>query len=337
MNTKMENRGMIDDTYRDSFFWKLFSGAFEKAILLIKKYPKVPGNARALFELKESARNMKLIDQTDSEANNDWIKHSNSMIRKSLEDNPEFFLRWHPVKDTMNVTNSKFILYELNYLKRKKSWKSFWKKFIPEPWIGGQIPFVLYPKSSGNSIHLAYVMSQFIEKTGKSFKDFDFIFEFGGGYGNLCRLIHKFGYKGKYSMYDFPIVSAFQEYYLSSAGLKVKEMDSEKVDEDYINCTADINTLLDFLNRNTPSNGSRNLFVATWSLSESPLDVRKYFDGIFEKFDYFLMGYQDKFGEVDNKDYFRKLKNSRKDIEWFDWPVGYLPAHNFLIGRKKQQ
>ena len=331
------DRGMIDDTYRDGKIWKFFSSIFESVILFLKSNKKIPCNAKALFELNETIRNIEIIPNNESDANNDWIKHSNSMIHNALHGDSSFFLRWPSVRDTMNVTNSKFVLYELRYLKKMHSWKSFWINIILEPWIGGQIPFMFYPKSSGNSIHLAYVISQFMEKTNKSFKDFNFIFEFGGGYGNLCRLIHRLGFSGKYVMHDFPIVSAFQKYYLYSAGLNVKELNSKKADEDCIYCDSDVNNLLDFLNRNIPYDRSRNLFVATWSLSESPLSIRKYFDGIFEKFDYFLMGYQDKFGEVNNKDYFNALKDCRKDIEWFDWSVGYLPAHNFLIGRKKKQ
>jgi hypothetical protein len=329
------DRGMIDDTYHDSDVWKLFSTIFENVILFVKKRKKqTPINPKALLELKESVKNIQMIAVTNSDANNDWIKHSNSMTYNTLNGDLNIFLRWPSVRDTMNVTNSKFILYELNYLKKLNSWKEFWKKLIVEPWIGGQIPFILYPKSSGNSIHLAYVMARFMEKTGKSFEDFDFIFEFGGGYGNLCRLIHGTGFTGKYTIYDLPIISALQRYYLSSVNLKLKRIGMDIADDETY-CDSNSNELIAFLEEAIPIDNSRNLFIATWSLSESPMNTRTKFEKIMEKFDYFLMGYQDKFGEVDNKEYFNKIKKSRKDIEWYDWPIKYLPAHNFLIGKKK--
>lgn len=328
------DRGMIDDTYRDGKIWNYFSGIFESIILFVGTNKPTHENSKALLELKESVKNIEVLQITESDANNDWIKHSNSMIYNSLNSDPSLFLRWPAVRDTMNVTNSKFIMFELRCLKKMHNWKSFWKNFIIETWIGGQIPFIFYPKSSGNSIHLAYVISQFMEKTNKSFNDFDFIFEFGGGYGNLCRLIHKAGFSGRYVMYDFPIVSAFQRYYLSSSNLKTRNIE-EDGNRDGIYCNSDVEKVTKYLNEKTPANKSRNLFVATWSLSESPISIRRHFDEIFEKFDYFLMGYQDKFGEVNNRDYFEKIKKSRDDIEWYDWPISYLPAHNFLIGKKK--
>jgi len=327
-------RGMIDDTYHDSNAWKFFSMIFENAILFVKRKKQAPVSSNALLELNESVKNIQMIATTDSNANNDWIRHSNSMIHNTLNDNPIIFLRWPAVRDTMNVTNSKFILYELNYLKKSSSWKEFWKKLIIEPWIGGQIPFMLYPKSSGNSIHLAYVMARFMEKTGKTFRNFDFVFEFGGGYGNLCRLIHEAGFTGKYVIHDFPIISALQRYYLSSAKLKLKRVGKD-INDNEIYCDDNSEKLISLLEKMIPADKSRNLFIATWSLSESPINTRNKFEKIMEKFDYFLMGYQDKFGEVDNKEYFDRIKKSRKDIEWHDWPIKYLPAHNFLIGKKK--
>jgi len=42
------------------------------------------------------------------------------------------------------------------------------------------------------------------EKNIKPLKDFDCIFEFGAGSGQFCKLIYQRGFKGHYTIFDFP-------------------------------------------------------------------------------------------------------------------------------------
>lgn len=154
-----------------------------------------------------------------------------------------------------------------------------------------------------------------MEKTGKKFNELNFTLEFGGGYGNLCRLIHKLGFQGKYIIFDLPVFSALQKYYLKLSGLPV----FEEIIATGIFCINDIKKLIKILRKYTPTDKDKNLFIATWSLSESPLHVRRKISEFFPMYGYYLIGYQDKFGEIDN---------------WFDYALKYLPGHNLLIGRK---
>ncbi|MFH1780479.1 MAG: hypothetical protein ABH841_00495 [Candidatus Nealsonbacteria bacterium] len=323
-----KKRGMINDTCRDNKFWAGIVLIFE---FLCNLFPTRKVNRELIIELRGETRNLEYIKETNSKAYNDWIKYANRTRKLILHGNPNKFLQWAPIKDTMNVTNSKFIIEELNDLKKSPHWNSLWQNIIMEAKIGGQIPFIFYPQSSGNTIHLTYIISKFKEKTGKNFTDLDFIFEFGGGYGNLCRLIHKLGFRGKYIIFDLPIFSALQKFYLKSSGLPVYAKSEIDIQKKGVFCINNIKVLLEM---GFP-NEDKNLFIATWSLSETSLRVRATIEKFLSNFNYFMVGYQNRFGEVDNKEYLAKLKKEYNDIMWYDWPLKQLPAHNLLIGKKK--
>lgn len=322
---------MINDTYRDNKFWSVSISIYE---FLYKLFPLKKANRKWVLELKEEVKNSNCFEKTTSIAHNEWIKHAKRVENLILEKDPSNFLQWAVVKDTMNVTNAKFILEEIEELKNTHSWESKWKKIIKEERICGQPPFIFYPKSSGNTIHLTYVVSKFYEKADTSMKDVDFIFEVGGGYGNLCRIIHKLGFKGKYIIFDMPVFSFLQKFYLKSAGLSiVKNITNNNEHGIYLinneKSIEKIKALYTF-------EKNKSLFLATWSLSEMPLNIRSLFSNIFSKFGYFIIGYQDKFGEVDNKEYFKDIQKSLSNIKWEEWPLKHLPAHNLLIGLMKK-
>lgn len=326
-------RGMLDDTYRDSKTWLFFAELAETILLKIFKHH----NENTVFaiELKKEINRLKPMKMTDSEANNEWIKIANRVMQLICVKDPNLFLRWQPIRDTMNATNSKFVIQELNYLTKHRLWKSIFKTMVQETWVGGQIPFILYPISSGNTIHLTYVISNFWDKTNKNFYDLDYIFEYGGGYGNLCRLIHKAGFNGKYVIFDMPVFSKLQKFYLKSSGLPVYNQTEILGKRKGIICVNSIDILKIILSETMQPKLNKNLFIATWSLSESPISYRDAIKQFLPSFGFFLIGYQDKFGEMDNIKYFAELKKKTNNIIWHDYPLKQLPGHNLLIGRNK--
>lgn len=327
-------RGMIDNTYKEGIVWSLFVSLFEFFYSIFhKKTANYPNKNLLIEELREMVGRLEPISEVKSQASNEWIKHANQARELILTKDPSMFLRRVPIRDTMNVTNSKFIIEELNSLKKSPDWNSLWKNIIIETKIGGQIPFIFYPKSSGNTIHLTYIISKFEEKTGKNFTDLDFIFEFGGGYGNLCRLIHKLGFHGKYIIFDFPVFSALQEFYLKASELSIykkNEINSQEKGVFLINNAGDLEAL-----EKRPLIKGKSLFIATWSLSETSLKNRETIWEYLSKFGYFIIGYQNKFGEVNNKKYFDMLKREQTNILWYDRSLKQLPQHNLLIGKVK--
>jgi len=119
--------------------------------------------------------------------------------------------------------------------------------------------------------------------TPEEIKNCNSIVEIGGGYGDMCSVIHDLGFKGKYTIYDFPEVQKIQNYYLSK----------QDIQANFVSDPADLE--------------KADLVIATWSLSEIPIDFR---DKIMEKIidsDKWLVMYQAKiFGTIDNSDYFKK-------------------------------
>jgi len=71
-----------------------------------------------------------------------------------------------------------------------------------------------------NLIHQAYHLYQWQQATGQRIDQLSTIVEFGGGYGAMCLLSHRLGFKGRYVIYDLPEFSLLQEWYLSQHGIK---------------------------------------------------------------------------------------------------------------------
>lgn len=117
------------------------------------------------------------------------------------------------------------------------------------------------------------------------------IVEIGGGYGDMCSVIHDLGFKGKYTIYDFPEVQKIQNYYLTA----------QDINANFVSDPKDLE--------------AADLVIATWSLSEIPIEFR---DTIMEKIvssDKWLVMYQQKiFGTIDNTDYFKKWFADRNPV-----------------------
>lgn len=327
-----KERGLLSDSYQNnarrflekiiSFFMELFTYTLndpdEKEKALIN-------------ELRENTRNFS-HNSNGSDAEDEWMKHAKRVSKLIEVDDPRRFLTWNPVKDTMGGSNYLFVIPELRYLKRMQDWNERWKNAIIEDKVGKQTPFFLYPKSSGNLIHHGYVVANFEKNTGKRVDEMDFIFDFGGGYGSVCRLIHNLGFKGKYLIYDIPVFSQLQIFFLKSIGLPVCTFEEfNKVDRG-ICCISDIEQLKKYFLENGSIANINALFIAMWSVSETPIRTRKEIMEFEYLFNNFIIGFQNQFGEVDNKKYFEKLKNRKKNIRWCEQSLQQLPCHNLLVG-----
>ena len=185
------------------------------------------------------------LEETEncSPAESAWKENSNRLRQKILSDDPRNFLRWDVITETMCVSNEPFVEIEFNHLRRSHGWQKQWKNAIKETSVGHPIPFFLYPQSSGNLIHQAYHLCRFEEKTGTKINTFNFIFEFGGGYGSMSMLLHNLGFKGKYIIFDIPQFSALQGYYLQSIGLPIYTGKSFGLSRSNVICISSIDDL----------------------------------------------------------------------------------------------
>jgi hypothetical protein len=221
----------------------------------------------------------------------------------------------------------------LKYLKNHIEWNNRWRFAIAESPIGHPFPYPFYWRSSGALIQHAYHIAQLEEKTGSHIDEMNYILEFGGGYGSMCRLINNLGFRGVYIIYDLAPFSALQEYYLKSLGLRIHLVNTPKMINTGILCVSDLDVLESML-MNSNRIG-KSLFIATWSLSEAPIAIRDTMLPLISKFDKCLITYQDRFGEINNIEYFDKWVSINKERIWKSWEIDHLRHNYYLIGERE--
>ncbi len=121
---------------------------------------------------------------------------------------------------------------------------------------------------------------------GKSVLEYETIVEIGGGIGELARMILDRGFTGKYYIIDFPEIGKLSSYYLDNR-----------------------NVLLDNIDQLEDIDTSKTLFIATWSLSETPLEYRTKFGQKLKGCDYLIL-FQGQFKDITNPPFFL-----------YEWPI----------------
>lgn len=301
----------------------------------------------SIFTEKESV----LIDQlrrTIAEDVNDgldgttiddtWRSNINRFCQLVSTCDPKEFLQWDVILRTMVVGNADFVRDELNFLKDLSDWKGRWENAIEESSVGHPTLYDDFPSSSGNLIHQAYHLAQFKEKTGMDISHAGFVFEFGGGYGSMCRLVHNLNFKGRYVIFDLPPLSALQRFFLNMNGISSVSSDAyfEGASNGVI-CVSEFEQLEAILSHHMNINDA--VFIAAWSLSEAPIDLRQSILCLVRRFRAFLVAYQGRFGNTDNVDFFEEWINTTKNIKWHSWKIKHLPNqlyrdNYYLMGKK---
>ena len=268
-----------------------------------------------------------------------WLNNISRLNQLVRDENPESFLQWDVIKRTMVVGNADFIDIELDFLKSLLDWDDRWKLAIKEVEVGEPTLYPGYPESSGNLIHHAYHLAQFENHSGVKVNEMNVIFEFGGGYGNMYRLASKLGFKGKYIIFDFPAFSALQEYFIKSVGLEVLNVNNFATSNSGLLCISNLVDLEYALSLFVENQGT--MFLASWSISETPISFRESILSLVKKSANFLIAYQGKFEDNNNIEFFEKWKSTLEHIEWVNFKIEHIPNNyyrdNFyLIGHDRK-
>jgi len=210
----------------------------------------------------------------------------------------EKFLRKNFIQKMFFVHNRFFIYKELIHLKNNKNWK-FYKKLLIEDDVGDPIRYFLYPKSSGNRINHVFHLSILIDEFKVDLKKIKSVFEFGAGYGCMARIFSKINGNIKYQCFDTFLVNLLQYYYLQHNKLNV----GFSFKNNFF-----LNSNFNYLEKYNKKNFNY-LFIANWSLSETPIKFRKKFETTINNSKYILISFQEKFENINNLNYFRELKN----------------------------
>ena len=255
-------------------------------------------------------------------------KEFNDKIRILLKSkNIKNFLRYNFIQKMFFLHNRFFIYQELKEIRKSKNWKYF-KYLIKEDNVGNPIRYFLYLDSSGNRINHGYHL-YILEKELNIFlkKDIKSVFEFGGGYGCMARIFSKINKEIKFTCFDTNFVNLLQFYYLKHNNLNVG---FSKKNNFFLTSK--------FKNRTN----KYDLFLANWSLSETPINYRKKFFIKIKNSKYIFISFQEKFENLNNLEYFnsiKKLLSKKFEIKiiknqfykgnWFN-----KQNHYFLIGKK---
>lgn len=260
-----------------------------------------------------------------SPAENAWLSNVGQLRQSILRDDPRNFLEWDVIARTMVYEPP---VAELKYLQGRSDWKR-WKRAILECPTGNPKPYAAFRKSSGTLIHHAYSLSLLMQKVKCTIDEMPQIVEFGGGYGSMCRLVYQLGFIGRYVIFDLPELIALQEYFLKSVGIskKISTGASPGV------CIAVVSNIKE-LSRQLENENGNCTFIATWSISETSEKLRSLILDIIGDAQYFLIAYQDNFGEVNNLEYFSRFAAMKKGYQWFEFEIPHLPGNRYLIGKR---
>ena len=240
------------------------------------------------------------------------------------------FLRNSFIQKMFFVHNRFFIFKELNVLRNSQKWM-FYKNLLVEDKVGNPVKYFLYPDSSGNRINHVYHLSVLEKYLNLNLKDINYILEFGGGYGCMARIFFKINRKIKYLIFDTKLVNLLQYYYLKQNLMKVGFSKNDQFE------------LINEYKKLHSENKKNSLFIANWSLSETPIFFRKKFLKNINNYHYFFIAFQEYFEEINNKKYFNQLEKKLKknyDLnliqnQFYEGNIFKKQKHFFLIGQKR--
>ncbi len=229
------------------------------------------------------------------------------------------FPHWSVIQATMYVGDAQYIHnVELPYIASSFPNGPLLKALsvdmdiISEPaWIAWENDTAI----STNLIHQAYSLSQLSLDISK----LDTILEFGGGYGAMCLLCRRLGFKGRYIIYDLPEFSLLQRYYLSC----------HNIEAEYWACSVEQIELL------MPFTRSIDLLIGLWSLSE--VDNLSFRDHLLDwhSAKSYLFAYSQTWHDVNNVEWFNLMQHRHERVEWSSKQIDHLPAHYYLTGVRK--
>jgi len=217
------------------------------------------------------------------------------------------FLRNTNIQNIFFVHNRIFILNELLELQNDKKKWPLWKRLLIENNVGDPIRYFLYPKSSGNRIRQVYHLKKYCDYSKINPLKIKQILEIGGGYGCMAQIFKKINKNCTYVIFDTMEVNFLQYYYLKMNNIPVvlNKINAGKV------CLINNIDLITKFNCTIKKNIT-SLFVANWSISEMPINLRNKILNKKQNFLNSIIAFQEKFENINNKKYFI---NYKKKIE----------------------
>lgn len=280
------------------------------------KFVKNDGQVSIIKYLPDSEF-LEIEDKYDIDSGSVWDGFRVNISRE-FSHNPMGFLREPIISQTVHPNQQKLANLYLDELSRDKFSKNEILTRICELPVGNPYLCENFPLVSPMTIQHSYylmLLNRYINLFLPT-SEIEYVMEFGGGYGNFCRLSYLLGYKGEYGIIDFPEMHDIQKFFLQFSPVKISPY--------FIKDALSIGDI--------PLN---SIFIATFSLNETPFEFRKKIENIYEKFKYLFFAYNSRFDEVDNISYFNDLKSS------LAYKFDFIPIKDkhrnawFLLGKRR--
>lgn len=238
----------------------------------------------------------------DVEKANPWNIHRESLKYHFENGNISEFMSWSTIRATMYVGDGTYLREEIDDLKNSPDWSRYAAACMRSSDFGND----LIDGMGCNALHQACHLYQWEKHTGKRVDELSTIVEFGGGYGEMARVIYALGFRGMYHFYDLPEMLTVAGYYLSQT-----------------------HTPVILSNAFSPIKHTPDLFIALVSLSEVPLASRARFMKAI-RLRGVLCLYQGTFDPHDNMAYFAEFQKTYS-LPWQSYPAPRMPSHHYLI------
>ena len=200
-------------------------------------------------------------------AGEEWAAFSVAISDALRKQGADGFLRLPPIAKTVHSRQRSLAPRYLSYLLRSAHFTPALQKALTESPVGQPLVNPYYPWSSPLLVQHGYHLVRLLEATDFDLARIRLVTDFGGGYGSFCRLLRNLGYRQRYLICDLPVMCALQRFYLRNvfpSGADGQPPDNVQW------LSGDMQATL----RRETAQARPALFVATWSLSESPLAVR---------------------------------------------------------------
>jgi putative sugar O-methyltransferase len=294
----------------------------------VRPSPLQPPTSAEQQLIEELRRDVSEIDHKIQDCCEFWRDSQRLLIQNIMRNDPRNFTNWGLINPAMFHNSQRT---EFMSLRTSGNWPT-WEKWLQEDRTGNPLPYYLLKSSSGNLIHHAYSLHQLLQATGLQPTSIKTVFEFGGGYGSFCRLMKKSGFTGHYIIYDLPVFCLLQRYFLRSIfpqiDIALNKENSKEI------------TLFwkeDEMKKYLSNLDEVALFIATWSLSETPFELRERMLRLTARPQVFFFAYHGTFKSYNNIEYFRRFQQDRPEYRWINFEIPHLKDNYYLIGVREEK
>ena len=257
---------------------------------------------------------------------NEWASFTTDISRALRLSGADRFLRLPPIARTVHSRQRSIGRGYWTYLIKSARFSPALHKALTESPVGQPLVNPYYPLTSPLLAQHAYHLTRLLECTDFDLSRLQLVVEFGGGYGSFYRLLRNLGYRNRYVICDLPVMCALQRFYLRNVFPTGPDAEPP-ANLQWL--SGDMQSAL----KREASQQSPSLFIATWSLSETPPAVRDEIAPVMGGFGYIVCAYQRTFGSHDNVQYFASLE---KLLPRFNWHHAECPVYRnnfYLIGQ----